>query len=70
MARIFDNFNEDLLTTLRATMQVSRRADFCVFYFDLRGWQSIEGRISSQNPAQDQQGPRKAHRAVARGLIQ
>ena len=35
MARIFDNIDNDLLTTLRATMQVSRRSDFCLGYLTL-----------------------------------
>ena len=54
MARIFDNINEDLLTTLRATMQVSHRADFCVGYLNLRGWQSIEDLVAPWDPAQGQ----------------
>lgn len=32
MARIFDNIDQDLLTTLRATMKVSHRSNFCVGY--------------------------------------
>jgi hypothetical protein len=43
MARIFDNTDSDLLTTMRATMQVSNRSDFCMGYLNLRSWQSIDG---------------------------
>lgn len=37
MARIFDNIDLDLLGALRATMQVSKRSDFCVGYLNLLG---------------------------------
>ena len=51
MARIFDNIDQDLLGTLRATMQVSRRSDFCVGYLNLRGWQAIDDLIVPWDPA-------------------
>ena len=51
MARIFDNIDQDLLTTLRATLQVSRRSDFCVGYLNLRGWQAIDDLIAPWDPA-------------------
>jgi superfamily II DNA or RNA helicase len=50
MARIFDNIEQKLLPTLRATMQVSKRADFCVGYLNLRGWQAIDDLIVPWNP--------------------
>jgi hypothetical protein len=54
MTRIFDNISEKLLPTLRATLQVSRRAHFCVGYLNLRSWQSSDDLVELWSPEQHQ----------------
>ena len=52
MPRIFDNLapNSSLLPALQETLGLSSRADFCVGYFNLRGWGGLAPLVDSWQP--------------------
>ncbi len=47
MPKIYDNIENHLIQGLNDTLNVSRRSDFCVGYFNLRGWKQVADKIDT-----------------------
>jgi len=47
LPKIFDNIENHLVQGLNNTLEVSHRGDFCVGYFNLRGWKQVAVQIDN-----------------------
>jgi len=53
MPTIYDNIEKNLVTALEQTLDVSYRSDFCVGYFNLRGWKEVADYIDKWSGDED-----------------
>jgi superfamily II DNA or RNA helicase len=68
MPRIYDNINNHLTKGLNETLEVSNRTDFCVGYFNLRGWKQVAEKIDLLSGQSITEGKEDIHR-ICRLLV-
>lgn len=68
MPKIYDNIKHHLTQGLNETLELSHRTDFCVGYFNLRGWKEVADKIDSLSGAAVTEGNDDIHR-ICRLLI-
>lgn len=74
MPRIFDNIEQNLIDGLRNAIEVSYKSDFCVGYFNLRGWGAIGNWIDKYEGGEEKQcrvlvGMQRAPKEVIREIF-
>ncbi|MCE5348164.1 MAG: phospholipase D-like domain-containing protein [Bacteroidales bacterium] len=57
MPKIFDNIELKLTEGLNYTLELSNRTDFCVGYFNLRGWKEVAGKVENLSGSEVKEGP-------------
>jgi superfamily II DNA or RNA helicase len=62
MPKIYDNISNLLSKGLNETLAVSSRTDFCVGYFNLRGWKQVADKIDVLSGAVVAEGDDSIHR--------
>jgi hypothetical protein len=62
MPRIFDNIDNELLPFLLKSLENSNSADFCVGFFNLRGWRLVD------EPINQWEGKENSHCRVLVGM--
>lgn len=62
MPRIFDNIENHLTVGLNETIALSKRTDFCVGYFNLRGWKEVADKVDTLAGAPVMEGDEEVHR--------
>lgn len=62
MPKIFDNIENHLTKGLNETLELSKRTDFCVGYFNLRGWKEVADKIDSLSGAPVVETQHEIHR--------
>jgi len=68
MPKIYDNINNHLTKGLNETLELSHRSDFCVGYFNLRGWKEVAAKIDTLSGAIVTEGSDEVHR-ICRLLV-
>lgn len=56
MPKIYDNIENHLTKGLNETLELSHRTDFCVGYFNLRGWKEVSEKIDLLSGADVNEG--------------
>lgn len=68
MPKIYDNIEHQLTNGLNETLELSKRTDFCVGYFNLRGWKEVADNIDTLSGATVVEGKDDVHR-ICRLLV-